>query len=133
MKIPHFRKEKSGYRHSRSDTNISYQRESDQTKKKTEFEILLGGDMKQRLADYIADFLVGNGISDVFTVTGGGAMHLNDALGHKEGLHCTYNHHNKPAPLRQKRMLDTAKILRQSALLQVLAEQMPLQGSWVDG
>ena len=51
--------------------------------------------MKQRLADYIADFLVGNGISDVFTVTGGGAMHLNDALGHKEGLHCTYNHHEQ--------------------------------------
>ena len=51
--------------------------------------------MKQRVADYIADFLVNNGISDVFTVTGGGAMHLNDALGHKEGLHCTYNHHEQ--------------------------------------
>ena len=25
-------------------------------------------------------------------VTGGGAMHLNDALGHTQGLHCTYNH-----------------------------------------
>ena len=42
--------------------------------------------MKIRLADYVADFLVNNGISDCFTVTGGGAMHLNDALGHKEGL-----------------------------------------------
>lgn len=28
-------------------------------------------------------------------VVGGGAMHLNDALGHKEGLHCTYNHHEQ--------------------------------------
>ena len=51
--------------------------------------------MKQRVADYIADFLVRNGITDVFTVTGGGAMHLNDALGHKEGLRCTYNHHEQ--------------------------------------
>ena len=51
--------------------------------------------MKQRLADYIADFLVNNGIKEVFTVTGGGAMHLNDAFGHKEGLHCTYNHHEQ--------------------------------------
>ena len=51
--------------------------------------------MKQRVADYIADFLVNNGIKDVFTVTGGGAMHLNDAFGHKEGLHCTYNHHEQ--------------------------------------
>lgn len=51
--------------------------------------------MKQRLADYVADFLVDHGISDCFMVTGGGAMHLNDALGHKEGLHCTYNHHEQ--------------------------------------
>ncbi|MGN0485579.1 MAG: thiamine pyrophosphate-binding protein [Lachnospiraceae bacterium] len=51
--------------------------------------------MKQRLADYIADFLVNHGIKDCFMITGGGAMHLNDALGHKEGLHCTYNHHEQ--------------------------------------
>ena len=51
--------------------------------------------MKIRLADYVADFLVNNGIKDCFTVTGGGAMHLNDALGHKEGLRCVYNHHEQ--------------------------------------
>ena len=51
--------------------------------------------MKIRLADYVADFLVNNGITDCFMVTGGGAMHLNDALGHKEGLKCTYNHHEQ--------------------------------------
>ena len=51
--------------------------------------------MKIRLADYVADFLVDNGITDCFTVTGGGAMHLNDALGHKEGLKCLYNHHEQ--------------------------------------
>lgn len=51
--------------------------------------------MKQRLADYVADFLVQHGITDCFMVTGGGAMHLNDALGHKEGMHCTYNHHEQ--------------------------------------
>lgn len=51
--------------------------------------------MKIRLADYVADFLVNHGITDCFMVTGGGAMHLNDALGHKEGLLCTYNHHEQ--------------------------------------
>ena len=51
--------------------------------------------MKIRLADYVADFLVENGITDCFTVTGGGAMHLNDAFGHKEGLKCLYNHHEQ--------------------------------------
>ncbi|MBQ9539796.1 MAG: thiamine pyrophosphate-binding protein, partial [Treponema sp.] len=55
--------------------------------------------MKQRLADYIADFLVTNGITDVFTVVGGGAMHLNDALGHTQGLHSTYNHHEQASAI----------------------------------
>ena len=51
--------------------------------------------MKQRLADYVADFLVNHGVEDCFSVVGGCAMHLNDALGHKEGLKVTYNHHEQ--------------------------------------
>jgi len=51
--------------------------------------------MKIRLADYVADFLVQHGVTDVFSVVGGGAMHLNDALGHKKGLKVTYNHHEQ--------------------------------------
>ena len=51
--------------------------------------------MKQRLADYVSDFLVNHGVTDCFMVVGGGAMHLNDALGHREGLKCTYNHHEQ--------------------------------------
>ena len=46
-----------------------------------------------KLAKYIAEFMVKNGIEHVFTVTGGGAMHLNDALGHQQGLKSIYNHH----------------------------------------
>lgn len=51
--------------------------------------------MKIRLADYVAEFLVEHGVTDVFSVVGGGAMHLNDALGHNEGLKVTYNHHEQ--------------------------------------
>lgn len=51
--------------------------------------------MKQRLADYVADFLAARGVTDVFSVVGGGAMHLNDALGHHPKLHVTYNHHEQ--------------------------------------
>lgn len=51
--------------------------------------------MKIRVVDFIANELVNHGISHVFTVTGGGAMHLNDGLGHKEGLQCIYNHHEQ--------------------------------------
>ena len=48
-----------------------------------------------RLADYVAKFIADKGITDVFSVTGGGAMHLNDALGHHERLHVTYCHHEQ--------------------------------------
>lgn len=51
--------------------------------------------MKQRLADYVADFLISHGVKDVFSIVGGGAMYLNDAFGHKEGLKVTYNHHEQ--------------------------------------
>ena len=51
--------------------------------------------MKIKLAKYVAQFLVEHGITDCFMVTGGGAMHLDDALGHEEGLRCIFNHHEQ--------------------------------------
>ena len=51
--------------------------------------------MKIKVADYIADILADNGVTDVFSVVGGGAMHLNDAFGHSDKLHCLYNHHEQ--------------------------------------
>ncbi|MCM1233104.1 MAG: thiamine pyrophosphate-binding protein [Ruminococcus flavefaciens] len=51
--------------------------------------------MKIKVAEYIAEFLVSHDIRDCFMVTGGGAMHLNDALGHREGLRCIFNHHEQ--------------------------------------
>lgn len=48
-----------------------------------------------KVSQYIADELVKHGISDVFTITGGGAMHLNDAFGHHDGLNCIYCHHEQ--------------------------------------
>lgn len=51
--------------------------------------------MKKKLANYVADFLVEHGVQHMFTLTGGGAMHLNDAFGHKDGLTCIYNHHEQ--------------------------------------
>lgn len=55
--------------------------------------------MEIRIADYIADFLVENGISHLFSVPGGGAMHLNDAFGHKDGLSVVFNHHEQACAL----------------------------------
>lgn len=55
--------------------------------------------MKIKVSDYIAKFLISKGISDIFTVVGGGAMHLNDSFGHNPGLHCLYNHHEQASAI----------------------------------
>jgi acetolactate synthase-1/2/3 large subunit len=51
--------------------------------------------MKIKVAHYIAGFLAERGIRHMFTITGGGAMHLNDAFGHHPDIVCVYNHHEQ--------------------------------------
>lgn len=51
--------------------------------------------MTVRLSDYVAARLVQHGITDVFMLTGGGAMHLNDALGRAAGLRYICCHHEQ--------------------------------------
>ena len=51
--------------------------------------------MKVRLADYVAEFFASHGVTDIFSVVGGGAMHLNDAFGHHSKIKVTYNHHEQ--------------------------------------
>lgn len=51
--------------------------------------------MKKKVSAIIADFMAEQGVRHVFTVTGGGAMHLNDAFGHHPKLKCIYNHHEQ--------------------------------------
>ena len=51
--------------------------------------------MKIKLSKYIAKKLVELGINRGFSVTGGGAMHLNNGLGHQAGLTMIYNHHEQ--------------------------------------
>ena len=55
--------------------------------------------MKKRAADYIANTLLKFNINQIFSVVGGGAMHLNDAFGHHPSLHCTYTHHEQAAAI----------------------------------
>lgn len=55
--------------------------------------------MKIKVSDYIAKFLIEKGITDVFTVVGGGAMHMNDSFGHNPKLHCLYNHHEQASAM----------------------------------
>ncbi len=48
-----------------------------------------------RVADFIASFLAEHGVADVFLVTGGGAMHLNDAFGRERRLRYWACHHEQ--------------------------------------
>jgi len=48
-----------------------------------------------RVADYIAGVVAGLGVTHVFVVTGGGAMHLDDALGLRDDLDLVFCHHEQ--------------------------------------
>lgn len=52
-----------------------------------------------KVSDYIAKYVAEHGIKMCFTVTGGGAMHLNNSFGHREGLKCLYQHHEQAAAI----------------------------------
>ncbi|MGI6494198.1 MAG: thiamine pyrophosphate-binding protein [Candidatus Methanomethylophilaceae archaeon] len=55
--------------------------------------------MKVKVSDFIADCLADHGITDVFTIVGGGAMHLNDSFGSNARLKCYYNHHEQASAI----------------------------------
>jgi acetolactate synthase-1/2/3 large subunit len=50
---------------------------------------------KVKVSDYVARFLADQGVRHVFMLTGGGAMHLNDSLGHESRLECVFQHHEQ--------------------------------------
>lgn len=51
--------------------------------------------MRIRVADYIANYLAEHGITQMFSVVGGGAMHLNNAFALEKRLNVIYNHHEQ--------------------------------------
>src|SRR5271154_490333 len=55
--------------------------------------------MEIRLADYIAQRLADYGVRHIFMVTGGGAMHLNDAIGREPRLQYICNHHEQASAM----------------------------------
>lgn len=51
--------------------------------------------MLMKLSDWVAQACVNQGVSHVFMVTGGGAMHLNHSFGRHPQLDCIFNHHEQ--------------------------------------
>lgn len=52
-----------------------------------------------KISDFIAQYLVEQGITYNFTVPGGGAMHLNVSLGHQAGMTSIYMQHEQSAAI----------------------------------
>lgn len=71
--------------------------------------------MKQKLSNYIAEKLLASGITDVFMITGGGAMHLDDALGHQEDFTASTIIMSRHVRWQRRRMPASTTRLRQCA------------------
>lgn len=52
-----------------------------------------------KVSDYVARFFLQKKVDTCFCVTGGGAMHLNDSLGHHPGYRTIYNHHEQASAM----------------------------------
>src|ERR1043166_1908180 len=52
-----------------------------------------------KLSDYIVTQLADWGVRDVFLVTGGGAMHLNDSIGRESRIRYICNHHEQASAM----------------------------------
>jgi acetolactate synthase-1/2/3 large subunit len=52
-----------------------------------------------KVSDYVFDFIAGKGIDTVFTVSGGGCMHLIDSLGKNTNIKYICNHHEQASAI----------------------------------
>jgi len=55
--------------------------------------------VKKKVSDIIVDFLDKKGLTQAFGVTGGGAMHLNDAFSKNKNIKFAYMHHEQAAAM----------------------------------
>lgn len=91
--------------------------------------------MKQKVSDFIAQFLVEQGLRHVFMLTGGGAMHLNDAFGKHADLEKIYNHHEQASAMAAD---SYARLTRQIPIVNVTTGPGGINtlngvfGAWVD-
>ena len=52
-----------------------------------------------KLSDYVASYLENIGVENIFGVTGGGAMHLNDSFGKSQKINFVMTHHEQAASM----------------------------------
>lgn len=88
-----------------------------------------------RVSDYISTTLADFGVQHVFMLTGGGAMFLNDAIGHEPRIRCVFNHHEQACAMAAE---GYARITNQPGVLNVTTGPGGINalngvyGAWVD-
>lgn len=88
-----------------------------------------------RIADYVMSFLAERGVEHAFLVTGGGAMHLNDAVGREKRLRWICCHHEQACAIAAE---SYARLSGRLALLNVTTGPGGVNalngvyGAWVD-
>lgn len=88
-----------------------------------------------RLSDYVSQTLAARGLGPVFLVTGGGAMHLNDAVGRAADLGYVCNHHEQASAIAAEGF---ARVTGKIGLLNVTAGPGAINalngvfGAWTD-
>lgn len=84
--------------------------------------------MLKRVADIVADILIENNITDLFSLVGGGAMFLNDAFGHREELNVLYNQHEQACSMAAEGYVRATGKMAAVCVTTGPAEPMQLQG-----
>jgi len=88
-----------------------------------------------KLSDYVAQKVVALGIDQVFMVTGGGSMHLNQSFGTHADLQCIFNHHEQACAMAAE---SYARLTNRPALVNVttgpgsINALSGVHGAWTD-
>lgn len=69
-----------------------------------------------KLSDFVADYFAKKDLTDVFMLTGGGAMHLNDAFGKHQKLKTTFLHHEQACAMAAE---SYARLIQKPAIVNV--------------
>jgi acetolactate synthase-1/2/3 large subunit len=88
-----------------------------------------------RVADFIAQYLADHGICHVFMLTGGGAMHLNDAFGREHRIQVICNHHEQACAMAAEgyaRVTDRIGVLNVTSGPGGINALNGVYGAWTD-
>jgi acetolactate synthase-1/2/3 large subunit len=88
-----------------------------------------------KVSDYVAQRIADHGVTQVFMMTGGGAMHLNDSFGYEPRMRCLFNHHEQACAIAAE---GYARVTGRPALLNVTSGPggvnalTGVYGAWTD-